>query len=91
MSEQLNPDPGWEQMVEELDSNMVALEAFGCFVSMLDGTLYACAMNTDGSPDVYDDGLNHWGEVTAPEEQEFLDAVNSRFGTTFKLDQFAGR
>jgi hypothetical protein len=31
------------------------------------------------------------GLVTAPTTQDFLDAVNSSLGTTFKMDDFAGR
>jgi hypothetical protein len=78
-------------MVKELDSRMVAVEEFGCFVSIFDGTPFCCPMDTDGTPDVYDDGFNNWGELTAPEDQKFLDVVNKHFGTAFRLDQFAGR
>lgn len=89
--EKVDTDLEWIQTVTKLNSNMVALKEFGCFVSVLDGTLFACPMNLDSSPDVFDDGRINWGEVTAPETQDFLDAVNRRFGTTFRLDQFAGR
>ncbi len=74
-----------------LEEKMTAFENFGCFVSVVDGTLFYCAMQTDGSPDTEDDGEFNWGEVTAPDSQEFLDAVNAHFHTKFRMSQFSGR
>ena len=55
---------------------------FGCHVIVIDGTdLYAVA---DG------DTIENAVEVTAP-EPEFIAAVNARFGTEFKFENFAGR
>lgn len=69
--------------------NMVALKAFGCFVSVVDGFLFHCPMNLDGSADLDDDGEG-WADVSAPENQEFLDVVNVHFNTAFRLNQFSG-
>lgn len=66
------------------------IEEYGAFFIVQDGELLEVAMNEDGSPDTYDGELNV-GIVSAPESQEFLDVINSEFGTDFKLDQFAGR
>jgi hypothetical protein len=77
-----------------LDANSIKLEEFGCFVSLSDDntTIYWCPTMADGLPDPADFDARHmnWGEVTAP-EPEFLDKVNSLFGTAFQMDQFAGR
>ena len=54
------------------------------------GTLMSVAMNRDGSLETFDGDLD-WGEVTAPESQKFLDDINKKFKTKFKLDDFAGR
>lgn len=48
--------------------------------------LQGCALNDDGSLD-----LPNGYDLTAPESQEFLDAVNKVLGTKFDLSQFAGR
>lgn len=72
------------------ESAYVHLPAFGCVVWLDDGTLYTMEANTfrEGGYDInYRDGV----EVTAPESQAFLDAVNDRYATSFELDQFAGR
>jgi hypothetical protein len=74
-----------------LAEKMTAFNQFGCFLSVLDGELYECIMLTDGSPDTEEDGEFNWLHLTAPESQEFLDAVNAHFGTKFRMSQFAGR
>ena len=56
----------------------------------MSGALFSVAMNRDGSLDAYDGELQ-WGEVTAPENQKFLDVMNKIFKTKFKMDDFAGR
>jgi len=67
----------------------VILKRFGCLCRVVDGTLYDQGLRTVDFLNVWNEDLA--GEVTAPQSQEFLDAVNSAFGTTFEMDQFAGR
>lgn len=68
------------------ESNLVPLPEFGCFVTLNDGVLFSCPMDEQGGPDEEDAC-----EVTAPQSQAFLDAVNFIFNTDFQLKQFSGR
>jgi hypothetical protein len=81
-------------MLAHLDKNHIRLEEHGCFVALSQDkdTIFWCPMNADGSAERDEDDPKHmnWGEVTAP-DTEFLRAVNSKFGTSFKLADFAGR
>lgn len=71
---------------------VVFLEEFGAYVTIEDDELLYCAANNDGTPDTDMDGETpNWCEVTAPVSQEFLDAVNVAFGTSYTMGQFAGR
>ena len=63
----------------------------GAIRDMIDnGTLMSVAMLRDGSFETFDGDLD-WGEVTAPQDQKFLDDINKKFKTKFKMDDFAGR
>lgn len=67
---------------------VVRLLGFGC-LAWIDGVaLYTCSETTIGR--VLDDRAQ-WVEVTAPGSQAFLDEVNVSLGTSFELNQFAGR
>lgn len=77
---------------------IIALPDFGCYVRVIDGTLFDCAMPADVKETGGEVAVNgwladedNWGEVSAPGSQEFLDAVNREFGTSFRMDQFPGR
>jgi len=63
------------------------LENFGCYVLVDESVLCAAPILDPPSKDT----PVSWGEVTAPQSQEFLDTVNSLFGTNFKMTDFAGR
>src|SRR5207249_525543 len=77
-----------------LDANSFALDSFGCFVSLsADGkTIYECSAMPDGTPERNEGDARHmnWREATAP-APEFLDKVNSLYGTAFQPGQFAAR
>jgi hypothetical protein len=70
---------------EDLYGEMAFYE-FGCFVVVRDGVILTCPMMADGSH-----ASEGWGDMTAPESQEFLDEINLGFGTDFRFDQFSGR
>ena len=74
-----------------LGPDIIPLEDFGCFVTVVDGTLFSCAMLQNVTPDMDTDGQVNWAQVVAPDNQVFLDLVNQQFGTDFTLDQFPGR
>ena len=68
-------------------SEPVKLEAFGCYVWLSDGNLIAC-----DSRDYEKGGADFCAvDVSAPDSQKFLDAVNAALGTAFRMDQFSGR
>lgn len=82
-----------DALLTHLDSSYITLVEFGCFVALSpDGeAIFWCPMNSDGTPERDDDNDHlNWGEVTAP-EPEFLNEVNTAFGTEFHCDEFAGR
>jgi hypothetical protein len=77
-------------MNEAKKSKMIPMEKYGAAYMVDNGTLMSVAMLRDGSFETFDGDLD-WGEVTAPENQKFLDDINKKFKTKFKLDDFAGR
>jgi hypothetical protein len=77
-------------MNEAKKSKMIPMEKYGAAFMVDNGHLMSVAMNRDGSLETFDGDLD-WGEVTAPESQKFLDDINKKFKTKFKMDDFAGR
>lgn len=78
-----------KHIAEVFPVKVLSFERYGCFAWVEDGTLWTSAMEADGSFDPA--GFVNGTEVTAPEDQEFLDSMNLFFGTHFKFEQFAGR
>ena len=85
----------YETLKTYLDQHYVRLDGFVGFVAVSPDrqTLFDCNELADGTPELSDifPGHLNWGEVTAPENQEFLDAVNRVFSTAFRYENFAGR
>ena len=80
-----------EEPIEEAKkSKMIPMEKYGAAFMVANGTLMSVAMLRDGGFETWDGDLD-WGEVTAPQDQKFLDDVNKAFKTKFKMDDFAGR
>ena len=80
-----------EEPIEEAKkSKMIPMEKYGAAFMVDNGTLMSVAMLRDGSFETWDGDLD-WGEVTAPQDQKFLDDVNKAFKTKFKMDDFSGR
>lgn len=77
-------------MSEAKKSKMIPMEKYGAAYMIDNGTLMSVAMLRDGSFETWDGDLD-WGEVTAPQDQKFLDDINKKFKTKFKMDDFAGR
>ena len=66
----------------------VKVKEFGCYVWLDGESLMECEINT------FEEALTRvmdCGEITAPDSQKFLDIANSHFGTTFQMNEFAGR
>jgi hypothetical protein len=66
------------------------VKGYGCYVWIgEDGGLLGCEK---GEFEDYGGRDCEWTyEITAPENQAFLDAVNELLGTEFKFEEFAGR
>jgi hypothetical protein len=79
-----------EPIEEAKKSKMIPMEKYGAAFMVDNGTLMSVAMLRDGSFETWDGDLD-WGEVTAPQDQKFLDDVNKAFKTKFKMDDFSGR
>ena len=75
---------------EAKKSKMIPMEKYGAAFMVDNGHLMSVAMNRDGSLETFGGELD-WGEVTAPESQKFLDDINKKFKTKFKMDDFSGR
>ena len=80
-----------EDDAEIVDLTLHRFLAFGCWVAVIDGTLFCCPMLKDGYPETDDIGAVELAEVTEPQGEDFLEAVNDRLGAAFKLEAFAGR
>lgn len=72
---------------EPWGAGWVELPEFGCAVRLDDGALVEVPLLSKGGID-YD---TYPIEVSAPETQAYIDAVNEALGTSFKLDEFSGR
>ena len=60
---------------------------YGTYVMRLpSGSLLCSAMLASGGWE-----RENWSDLTAPESQEFLDEVNKKFGTSYRMEEFAGR
>jgi len=66
------------------------IHAYGCWVKVEGKKLLCLRAEANGEPEMFN-GQENWGEVIAPENQMFLDAVNAVLGTNFRYKQFAMR
>ena len=69
-------------------AKVVRLDAYGCYVWLSDGALFDAEINDFIK---YGQDWEVAVEITAPENQDFLDAVNEVLGSDFRYEQFAGR
>jgi hypothetical protein len=86
----------WLECWIEMEEKTTAfLDDFGCvaWIETHRKSAYAGVLMTQdrGDYDEYGKNFDEAVEVTAPESQAFLDAVNAKLGTDFKMDEFAGR
>ena len=80
-----------EEPIEEAKkSKMIPMEKYGAAFMVDNGVLLSVPMLRDGGFETFGGELD-WGEVTAPESQKFLDDINKKFKTKFKMNDFAGR
>lgn len=76
------------------ERNVLDMPEKGCVVWIEGGSLFGCERNSyhaaGGSAETaIETGVAF--ELTAPENQAFLDLINDGLGTSFSFDDFAGR
>lgn len=70
----------------KVEGALEPLVDYGCYVTVIDGVLYECPMDTSKAP--IKDAMT---EVSAPQSEDFLYKVNYFLGTKFKMEDFSGR
>jgi hypothetical protein len=63
------------------------IQEYGCWVKVEGKKLFCLRAEANGEPEMFN-GEEYWGEIIAPENQQFLDAVNAVLGTNFRYKQF---
>lgn len=77
---------------KELGSNIIKLEGFGVYVTLIDDKLYECPMEgVSGHPRLDQDKCIDWEETLDPPNQEFLNLINKRFELKLTLNLFNKR
>jgi len=69
---------------KDVGDNIIKLEGYGVYVTMLDYTLYISKIDPNtGGPTLDPDLCIIWDVLTDPDNQDFLNITNEKFG----LDQ----
>jgi hypothetical protein len=72
---------------EGLNIDAVECEPIGNWLRVVDGNLECAGAYRDGSLPVSEE----WGDLTAPEQQWEVDAINATLGMDYKHNEFGGR
>ena len=77
--------------IKDLGSNIIKLEGYGVYVTMLDFTLYTSAINDKtGGPTLDPDSCIIWDALADPPNQEFLNITNEKFGLNQLMTDYGG-
>jgi hypothetical protein len=82
-------EPHWTEKRPEdnpIPSPVHLMPDRGCAVWIDGKALFGCPMYEDGRLD-----FDCFYQISAPENQAFLDSVNHALGTNYRLEQFSGR
>ena len=69
-------------------TNIIKLEGFGVYVTLVDGKVYVSNITTKGGPILDADGCIEWDELKNPDNQEMLNEINKAFNLKLKLSDF---
>lgn len=84
------PVKAMRRMAKGFSDGVHWIQAYGCWVKVEGKALFCLRAEANGEPEMFN-GKENWGEIIAPENQMFLDAVNAVLGTNFRYKQFAMR
>ena len=74
---------------KDLGSNIIKLEGYGLYVTVIDSDVYICPMVPhSGLPELDPDKNIEWTKLEDPDNQMFLNLVNAKFGTSFVMTQY---
>lgn len=72
-----------------IDNNVLKLEGYGVYVSVVDGKLYESPIDPRTNwPTLDKDKCIDWTETNDPPNQEFLNLINEHFGCEFTMIDF---
>jgi hypothetical protein len=74
-------------MAEDKDLS-IKLTGYGVYVTKFDGSIFISNIQLDGRPTLDPDGCIEWVPLTDPFNQQFLNIINSKFGTHLTMGQF---
>jgi hypothetical protein len=73
----------------ELGQNIIRLDGYGVYVTVVDGKAHISEIMPDGScPTLDPDGCIDWTELTDPDNQQFLEIINDKFGLDLIMTDF---
>lgn len=71
-------------------NNILKLEGYGVYVTVVKGTVYECPINLKtGGPSLDPDGCIEWTECDDPPNQEFLNLINKYLGGGWCMNHFS--
>lgn len=76
-------------VVKKIGENILKLEGYGLYVTLLDGELWECPIVPQtGGPTLGKDKCFEWSECLEPPNQRFLNIINAELGTSFTMYKF---
>ena len=74
---------------KNIGSNIIKLEGYGLYVTYIDSEMFISEMlSHSGHPELDPDGCISWSPLIDPPTQNFLNLVNSKFGTSLTMNSF---
>lgn len=76
-------------MNRKIGDNILKLEGYGLYVTIIDGELWECPIvPVSGGPTLDANNCIEWTKCSDPPNQKFLNIVNAEFGVNFTLNHF---
>ena len=73
----------------DLGNNIIKLEGYGLYATYIDDEYFVSEIVPGtGHPKLDPDGCIDWEKLTEPPNQQFLNILNARFGTSLTLTKF---
>ena len=73
----------------EISKNIIKLDGYGVYVTMIDGEVYTSDTDATGSyPTLDPDGGISWDKLEDPPNQQFLEIVNDKWETELNMTDY---